>query len=43
MRSAAKFESTQVASSEQNADLFWALRGGCGNFGVVVEFVVTSN
>ena len=39
MRSAAKFESTQVASSEQNADLFWALRGGCGNFGVVVEFV----
>ena len=31
--------STLVASSDQNADLFWALRGGCGNFGVVVEFV----
>lgn len=28
-----------VANAEENADLFWAIRGGGGNFGVVTSFL----
>ena len=32
-----------TANAETNADLFWAVRGGGGNFGVVTSFLFKSN
>jgi FAD/FMN-containing dehydrogenase len=35
--------STTVANENQNSDLFWAVRGGGGNFGIVTSFLFRGN
>ncbi len=35
--------SSITANSEENTDLFWAVRGGGGNFGVVISFLFKAN
>ncbi len=32
-----------TANSEENADLFWAIRGGGGNFGIVTSFLFNAH
>lgn len=32
-----------TASAQENEDMFWAIRGGGGNFGVVTSFLFTAH
>ncbi len=34
---------TVTASADENQDLFWAIRGGGGNFGIVTSFLFKAN